>query len=96
MEPRSGVEGKDQGCRQQQLWQEWREPAVIQLCSPSSKESKTGAGGTPTLPLAPQAKVLSQRPGGQLQGARVSACSVFPGLEEACKEVGGTLGFLLP
>ena len=27
VEPRSGVEGKDQGCRQ--LWQEWKEPPRI-------------------------------------------------------------------
>lgn len=33
--------------------------------------------------------------GGQLRGARVSECPVCPGLEEACEEVGGTLGFLL-
>lgn len=28
-------------------------------------------------------------------GARVSECPICPGLEEASKEMGGTLGFLV-
>lgn len=94
--PKNGMEGKDQGYRQQ-LWQEWREPAVTQLCSSSSRDAKTGAGGTITLPLVPQAEVLSQCPRkwGQLWGARVSECPVFPG-PEAYKEVQALWGSCCP
>lgn len=68
---------------------------VTQLCSPPPGSPIGGAGGTPTLPLAPHAEVLSQDLG-QLWRAGVFKCAVFPGSEEAHKEVyGGSFGILM-
>lgn len=41
VEPRSGVGGKDQGCRQ--LWQEWREPPRTAAPPPGSPRREPGA-----------------------------------------------------
>lgn len=56
---------KHQGGRQQQLWQEWREPAVTQTCSLPPGSLRGRAGATHLLPLAVQSQSPEAAPGSQ-------------------------------